>query len=193
MNAVRRNQLLSLELYERLRPVLRPLCIAEKDRRRLTIGEHLTLLFENTQTVWYQVQEILRSEKIIGEAAIAHELDTYNELLPGPNQLAATLLLQFENFSERDAQLRKLAGLEKHLWFVNGERRQAAIFDLRQMNAERVSSVHFVKFPLGGLDSAEFIALANQGQLAIEVSHPELRIRGPIRGPLAIVLSSDLS
>lgn len=193
MNAVHRNELLSLEQYERLRPLLRPLFIAEKDRRRLELGEHLTLLFENTQTVWYQVQEILRSEKIAAEAEIGHELDTYNEILPGPNQLSATLLIQYGDPAQRDAQLRKLVGLENHLWFANGESRQQALFDLRQMAPERVSSVHFVKFPLGGLDAAEFARLGAQGRLAIESTHQELRIRGLLTGTLAQVLSSDLA
>jgi hypothetical protein len=85
MKAVHRGQILPYDQYEKLRPLLRPLFIAEKDRRRLSVGEHVTLLFENAQTVWYQVQEMLRSERITSEAGIAHELDTYNELLPGPN------------------------------------------------------------------------------------------------------------
>jgi hypothetical protein len=81
-------EILPFQQYEILRPRLRPLFIAEKDRRRLAVGDHMTLLFENGQTVWYQVEEMLRAEKISDEAAIRHEIDTYNELLPKLGELA---------------------------------------------------------------------------------------------------------
>jgi len=193
VKAVLRNQLLPLEQYERLRPLLRPLLIAEKDRRRLEMGDHLTLLFENTQTVWYQVQEMLRSEHIADEPGIEHELDTYNELLPGPNELSATLLLHFREPATRDVALRKLVGLERHLWLINGDRRQQARFDQRQFTTERISSVHFVRFPVGGLDSEEFRSRARQGLLAIETTHPELPLRVPLGGQLAEALAGDLA
>jgi hypothetical protein len=77
-------EVLPVTTYDRVRPLLRPLCIAEKARRRLAVGPHLTLMFENRQTVWYQIQEILRTERIFEDAAINAEVETYNELLPRP-------------------------------------------------------------------------------------------------------------
>jgi hypothetical protein len=193
MKAVQRGQILPFDQYEKLRPLLRPLFIAEKDRRRLAVGEHVTLLFENAQTVWYQVQEMLRSERITSEDGIAHELDTYNELLPGPNELAATMLIEFTDAATRDENLRKLAGLENHIFLVIGERRQKARVDLRQVSAERVSSVQFLRFGLGGLDAEAFVAKAAQGLISVEVTHPMMQVRAPIEGALAAALAQDLS
>jgi hypothetical protein len=193
MKAVQRGEILPYEQYEKLRPLLRPLFIAEKDRRRLAVGEHVTLLFENAQTVWYQVQEMLRSESITAEAGIAHELDTYNELLPGPNELAATMLIEFADPAQRDENLRELIGLEDQLYLVIGDRRQKARVDLRQISADRVSSVQFVRFGLGGIDAEGFAALARQGRVVVEITHPAMTVRAPIDGALAAALAQDLS
>ncbi len=193
MKAVQRGQILPCDQYERLRPLLRPLFIAEKDRRRLAVGPHLTLLFENAQTVWYQVQEMLRSERIASEDGIAHELDTYNELLPGPNELAATMLIEFTDAGTRDENLRKLVGLENHIFLVIGERRHNARVDLRQVSAERVSSVQFLRLGLGGLDAGGFTAKAAQGAINVEVTHPAMQLRAPIGGALAAALAQDLA
>ena len=192
MKPVQMAQILSYELYEKLRPLLRPLFIAEKDRRRLTIGEHVTLLFENAQTVWYQVQEMLRSERISSEEGIAHELDTYNELLPGPNELAATMMIQFTDAAQRDENLRKLAGLENQIYLRISDRRQKARVDLRQVSDERVSSVQFVRFALGGIDAEGFATKARQGQISVEIEHPAMTMSAPITDTLAAVLVEDL-
>jgi Protein of unknown function (DUF3501) len=193
MKAVQRSQILPYEQYEKLRPLLRPLFIAEKNRRRLAVGEHLTLIFENAQTVWYQVQEMLRTEHITAEEGIEHELDTYNELLPGPNELAATLLIEFTDTAQRDENLRKLVGLENHLFLVIGERRQKARVDLRQVSTDRVSSVQFLRFSLGGLDARGFTAKAAEGHIAVEVTHPHMTARAAVNGPLAAALAEDLA
>lgn len=193
MKAVQRNQVLSYDQYEKLRPLLRPLFIAEKERRRLAVGEHLTLLFENAQTVWYQVQEMLRSERIESEEDIAHELDTYNELLPGPNEVAATLLIEFPDPAQRDENLRKLTGLEDQISLVIGDRRHQARVDMRQIASERVSSVQFVRFGLGEIDAETFAQGAAQGRIAVEITHPAMIVRGLISGPLAGALAQDLS
>lgn len=192
MKPVTLKEILPFEQYEILRPRLRPLFIAEKARRRLAVGEHLTLLFENGQTVWYQIEEMLRTERISDEAAIRHELDTYNELLPRPGELTATMLVEYPDVNQRDAALRELIGLERHVWIRLDSRRENVRFDLRQMATDRVSAVQFVRFPLGGLDSSEFLALANAGKVAIEVDHPKLQDRTEITGPLAELLSQDL-
>jgi Protein of unknown function (DUF3501) len=184
-------EILPFEQYEILRPRLRPLFIAEKNRRRLHLGEHLTLLFENGQTVWYQVEEMLRTERITAEAAIRHEIDTYNELLPRPGELTATMLVEYPNAAQRDVALRELVGIERHVWICLADRRESARFDPRQMSTERVSSVQFVRLPLGGLDAEEFRALANAGKIALEVDHPKLKARAEVRDALAETLAQD--
>ena len=185
-------EILPLRDYERVRARLRPLFIHEKDRRRLAVGSHLTLLFENAQTVWYQVQEMIRTEKLETPDAIAHEIDTYNELLPGPHELAATMLIEYADAAHRDVALRRLLGLENHVWIVLGDYRARAIFDERQMDTERISSVQFVRFPVGQVDRETFLALADTGKAAIEIDHPSLAARAPITGAIARALSEDL-
>jgi hypothetical protein len=108
--------------YGRVRGRLRALFIHEKDRRRRAVGSHLTLLFENGQTVWYQTQEMIRTEELVTADAIAHEIETYNELLPGPGELAATMLIEYPEPMQRDAALRRLLGLEDHLWILMGRK-----------------------------------------------------------------------
>jgi hypothetical protein len=186
-------EIIPFEQYEILRPRLRPLFIAEKERRRLAVGEHLTLLFENGQTVWYQVEEMIRSERISAEDAIRHEIDTYNELLPRPGELTATMLIEYADEAQRDAALRELVGLERHLWIRIGELREHARFDTRQIATDRISAVQFVRFPLGGLDQQEFLKFAAEGKIAIEADHPKLNVRAPIAGPIAISLARDLA
>jgi len=185
-------EILPLAHYERVRPRLRALFIAEKDRRRLAVGEHLTLLFENGQTVWYQVHEMLRAERMTDDEAIQHEIDTYNELLPRPGELVATLLIEYAQPAERDEALHRLIGLERHMWLMIGEKRQKADFDTRQMAPDQVSAVQFVRFPLAGVDAREFAELANAGRVAVEVDHPHLSARAPITGAIAAALAEDL-
>jgi Protein of unknown function (DUF3501) len=192
MKPITTSEILTLADYERVRGRLRPLFIHEKDRRRLAVGSHLTLLFENGQTVWYQTQEMIPTEKLVSADAIAHEIETYNELLPRPGELAATMLLEYPDAAQRDAALRRLLGLENHLWILISEKRERAVFDMRQMTIDRISSVQFVRFPVGSIDRSELLALSDAGKLAIEVDHPSLATRAAIVGQLARALAEDL-
>jgi hypothetical protein len=184
-------EVLPVTVYDRVRPLLRPLCIAEKDRRRLAVGPHLTLLFENRQTVWYQIHEILRTERVFEDAAVNHEIENYNQLIPRPGELFATLLIEYADPAERDAALARLVGLERHLWIVLDGRRVGARFDERQMLPDQISAVQFIAFPLGA-DAEHFAELAAAGKVAIEVDHPHLSARATITGPLAAALADDL-
>ncbi|MGH8013370.1 MAG: DUF3501 family protein [Candidatus Binataceae bacterium] len=192
MKPVTLKEILTLQQYDVLRPRLRPLFMVEKDRHRLAVGEHVTLLFENARTVWYQVQEMMRTERMTSEGAIRHEIDTYNELLPLPGELSATVLLEFAR-EERDKALRALVGIEQQVFIRIDQRREPARFDPRQMSAERVSSVQFARFPLGGLDPYEFLEMANREKVAIEITHPSLSAKGLITGTLAQALAQDLA
>lgn len=192
MTAVTLKEILPIAQYEILRPRLRPLFIAAKERRRLPLGGHITLLFENGQSVWYQVQEMIRTEHLTAEDAIRHEIDTYNELLPRSGELAATMLIEYPDERERDRNLRELVGLETHLWIRLGERREKARFDIRQIATDRVSAVQFVRFPLGGIEPHEFKKLADDGRVEIEVDHPKLAVTVDITGDLAEALARDL-
>lgn len=178
--------------WERVRPVLRPLFIHEKELRRLRVGERLTFLFENAQSVWYQVEEMLRVERITAEDAIAHELETYNELVPREDELSATMLVEYEEAAERDVALKKLVGLERHVHLVAGDRRIGASFSESQISTEAISSVQFVRFPLPRGLGEKLVDLATAGKLAIEVDHPAMSAKAIISEELASSLLEDL-
>lgn len=135
--------------YELERDAWRPHVLALKERRRIRLGDHLTFLFENRETVRYQIQEMMRIERIVRAQDIAHEVATYNELIPAQGELSASLLIEYETEAERNVKLRELLGLERHLWVeVTGAGRTPAIFDERQIATDRISSVQYVKFRL---------------------------------------------
>lgn len=192
MKKIAFEEILALADYERVRNRLRPLFIHEKERRRLHVGSHLTFIFENAQTAWYQVEEMIRTEKITERDAIQHEVDTYNELIPAAGELAATLLIEYAEPRERDAALARLVGVERHLWLKIGTQKIAARFDDRQMSDEKISAVQFVRFALEGIDAAKFLDLAGKGELAVEADHPSLAARGEVSGLLAASLAEDL-
>ena len=156
MRPVEISEVKNIADYELARPELRPRMMALKDRRRVPLGPHLTFLFENRETVLYQVQEMMRIERIVKPEQIAHEVETYNELIPAAGQLSATLLVEFEDARERDRQLRQLVGLERHIWIEVGGKRVPARFDQRQMDDVRLSSVQYVKWQLDPEQVAAF-------------------------------------
>jgi len=192
MKKISEDDILGLEHWERSRTVLRPVFIHEKERRRLAVGSHLTFLFENTATVWYQIEEMIRSERMTDDGAIQHEIDTYNELIPARGEISATLLIEFAEAKERDATLRRLVGIEKNLWLKLGDVRVPLKFDERQMSSERVSSVQFVRFEVG-MESDAFLKLALADQVAVQADHPTLGAEAKITGDLAKSLAEDLS
>ena len=192
MRPVTIDQILGFEQWERVRPVLRPLFIREKEHRRLAVGAHLTLLFENAQTVWYQVEEMVRAEHMSDPDAVQHELDTYNALLPAAGELSATLLIEYADPRERDEALSKLVGLDRHLYLKMNDRRVPARFDETQMEAGAISAVQFVRFSTEGADADQLIKLAAAGALAVEVDHPSLTASAPIAGAFARALADDL-
>ncbi len=173
MNPVTPADIRSNRDYELSRDEVRRRILAVKAPRRIHVGTEATLLFENRQTLIYQIQEILRIERIEDPRAIRHEIDTYNELLPAGGELSGTLLLEYEDADVRARRLAELVGIEKHLSVaIEGAGTFAAVFDLRQMDESRVSAVHYVKFPIG-----EAAAAAVRAGAAVEfrIDHPAMR------------------
>ena len=147
MKPVAREELLDLAAYEKARPRIRARVMKVKEPRRVHLGEWLTVLFENPETVRYQVQEMIRAERIVDEAAIAHELETYNELLGRKGELGCALLIEIDDPALRDAKLREWLLLPKHVYVVTASgRRVPATYDPRQVGADRLSSVQYLKF-----------------------------------------------
>jgi hypothetical protein len=150
MKKVERAELLDHVTYGERREALRAAAMAAKAPRRVHLGAHLTFLFENRETIRYQIQEMIRAEQLVRERDIQHELDTYNAVLGGPGELGCTLLIEIADEAERARLLRAWRDLPGHVWmtFTDGSREQAA-FDPEQMNAEKLSSVQFLKFAAG--------------------------------------------
>ena len=151
MKPVARQEILDLTAYEKARPAVRESMLAVKAPRRIHLGEALTFLFENRDTMRYQVQEMVRAERMVDEEAIAHELETYNELLGREGELGATLLIEIDDPDERAVKLRDWMGLPGSLYVKTASgRRVKATFDARQVGDERLSSVQYLKFDTHG-------------------------------------------
>ena len=169
---ISRESLMSLEVYAKKRPEFRKQVIEHKRHRTVHLGNHVTLLFEDEMTLRYQVQEMLRIEKIFEEDGIQSELDAYNPLCPEGSNFKATMLIEYENVGDRKAALAKLIGIEDRLFIqVEGQPRVYAIADedLDRENDEKTSAVHFVRFELTPEMKA---ALKGGAQMMVGCDHP---------------------
>lgn len=191
---VQRSEILNIAEYEKARPEFRKQVIALKECRRVSVGPHLTFLFENHETVRYQIQEMMRVERIVDERAIRHEIDTYNALVPNEGCLSATLLLEYEDRELRATALPALRGIERHVWLRCGDlERVPGRFDPAQIGDERVSSVQYVQFQLSPAHRERWNALGAAGKLAIKIDHPHYAHEAPIPPGVAEALSQDLA
>ncbi len=191
MNRVTPAEIKSLADYELARDAFRKRVLEVKEVRRVRVGEHLTFLFENHDTVLYQIQEMLRVERITEPTAIAHEIRTYNDLIAGADELVATLLVEYEEPGERARMLRELVGLDHHVSFiVDGAAPCRAVFDEAQMSEQKISSVHYVRFPLGK-EGAE--ALRGGAGATLVVDHPRMSERAVLTTENLTALCLDLA
>jgi hypothetical protein len=172
MPRITRESLLTLEAYARERSALRAKVIPHKKVRTVHLGEHVTLAFEDEMTMRYQIQEMLRAEKIFEEAGIQGELDAYNPLVPDGTNFKATMMIEYEDVEARRRALSRLKGIEDRVFVqVEGCPRVYAIADedLERENEEKTSSVHFLRFEL----APDMIAALKYGVgLAMGVDHP---------------------
>ena len=176
MPRITRNSLMTLEAYASARPDFRARVMTHKKNRALGLGDHVTLLFEDELTIRYQIQEMLRAERIFEEAAIQGELDAYNPLVPDGGNWKATMLIEYTEVAERQQMLARLIGVEDRVWVqVEGHPRVYAIADedLERENADKTSSVHFLRFEL---DRAMTQALKKEAKLAAGIDHPEYTV-----------------
>ncbi len=183
MRTVRREEILPLEVYERSREEIRPAVMEAKRVRRVHVGGVLTFLFENPATIRYQIQEMVRAERMTREAEILHELETYNELLGRRGELGVTLLIELPDPAERDARLREWLGLPAHLYLaLEGGARVRPLFDPRQVGDDRLSSVQYLRFDV-------------QGQVPVAVGSdlPALRVEAALSPEQREALRQDLA
>ncbi len=176
MPAITRESLMTLEAYARERKQFRTGVIAHKKTRTLHLGDHVTLLFEDELTMRYQVQEMLRIERIFEESGIQEELDTYNPLIPDGSNWKATLLIEYEDLVERARMLGRLMNVETRIWMqVAGHARvfPVADEDLERQNETKTSTVHFLRYEL----TPQMIAdLRTGAALSAGVDHPAYQV-----------------
>ena len=170
MRRVERAELMDYVTWTEQRPALRPDFLRAKEQRRIGLGSCLTFLFENHETVRYQVLEMMRVERIVREQDIRHELDTYNELLGQAGGLGCTLLIGIDDEGERDACLRRWIDLLPTLHAVMADGRKVpAQWDQRQVGTDRLSAVQYLQFPVGG-----------EVPIGLSCSHEDERLHGEV-------------
>src|SRR6188768_3556814 len=193
MSHIDPDTLMTLEAYAKARKDFRAKVIAHKKDRTAHLGEHVTLIFEDELTIRYQVQEMLRVERIFEEEGIQDELDAYNPLIPDGRNLKATMMIEYEDEAERRAALAKLKGVEDKTWVrVEGCQKVYAIADedLERETEEKTSSVHFLRFEL----TKEMVDALKYGvTLSMGVDHPHYNATlDPLPANVRTALLNDL-
>ena len=185
MRPVVREEILDFMTYTDRRDALRPAILEAKRVRRVGIGPHLMILFENHQTIWYQIQEMMRVERIVRERDILHEINTYNELIGTNGDLGACLLIGINDPEERARKLTEWMGLLStvYLELADGTR-VAPVWDERQVGDDRLSSVQYLKFPVGGKTPVA---------AGCSFADPVVNFRVEIAGETHAALAADLA
>lgn len=191
MEKIRFDEVQNLYEYEKVRDAVRREIIALKARRRVAVGDRLSFLFENRRTVLFQIQEMIRAERIVADDRVRDEIDVYNELIPGPGELSATMMIEIVEQAEIKPELDRLMGIDsgEHVWLQIG--RDYAIpgqFEPGHSKEDKIAAVHFVRF---ALPAAAREALARE-PVALVVEHPSYRARAELAPETKAALLEDL-
>jgi hypothetical protein len=194
LSALKRQDLYSLEEYSRIRDDFRRRVMSHKTSRRLPLGDNAALYFEDRLTMQYQIQEMLRIERIFTDEGIREELDSYNPLVPDGRNWKATFMLEYPDEKERRHALGVLLGIENHVWMqveAHDRIRPFADEDLDRETAEKTSSVHFLRFEL---DEEMVVDLRGGATLAAGIDHPAYGVEiCPIPDQVRASLLGDLA
>lgn len=193
MDKLQRDDLLSLERYAAERADFRARAIAHKRARTLHLGAHATLLFEDRLTVLYQVQEMLRIERIFEATGIQDELDTYNPLIPDGRNLKATMLFEYEDEGERRRELATLGGIERKVYAQIDGLAPVAVHadeDMDRSDDTKTSAVHFLRFEF---DDKAIAALRNGTTLHFGIDDPRMPLREAVDATLSAALLQDFA
>jgi hypothetical protein len=190
MRKINLTDILDIAEYERQRLRRRADIIVHKNLRRMEIGPYITLMFETFDTMLYQVQEMMRSERMVQEPLIEREIHVYNELVPERRQLCATMMIAIEDAHDSVTFLRKIVTLPQHTFLVIDEQAIAFQYDLRQFSHDRAGSVHFIKCSLSE-DQAELFSL-QQSRILIRFTHPSYRYEQEMSASLKETLALDM-
>ena len=199
MKPIERNEILGLPEYEAIREHFRTRIIAEKKARRVALGPQASCVFENRDTALMQIQEMLRTERITREAAILHEIETYNQLVPGDHELSATVLIEIEEKADRERFLFEAKGLDRAFAIVVDGTRCTGKHDEARESPDRTTAVHYLKFPLE--PAAEAVlrdVLAKKRKPAdvvveLVVEHPRYSAKAALPAALVQDLAEDLA
>ena len=187
-------EIVDIDAYEPLRDAYRARVVAAKRARRMAVGDRVMLLFENRETVRFQVQEMLRVERIRAPEKVQHELDVYNELLPQGGDLSATLMIEITEPGAIRAELDRMLGIDACVFLVLGDAANAvrvrASFDTTQLEEDRISAVHYLRFPLSPEATARLRDPAFAAQIAID--HDHYRVAAALPHALRASLVADL-
>ncbi|HKJ87764.1 MAG TPA: DUF3501 family protein [Gammaproteobacteria bacterium] len=191
MQALTQQDLLSLEEYERQRKEVQGRIQEHKAGRRLNLDAHITLFFEDRETMWYQVQEMARAERLFKPEELQDELDVYNPLIPDGSNLKATMMIQYDDRAERQERLAELVGIEHQVWLrVDGHDKAYAHADedLDRSTEDKTSTVHFMRFEL----TPEMVRDWKGGSpVHAGIDHDKRRIEVTIPGELHGKLAAD--
>ena len=192
MEKLSREKLMTLERYAVEREAFRAEVIAHKKARRVAVGPHATLLFEDDLTMRYQVQEMLRVERIFEPLAIDEEIATYNPLIPDGRNWKATFLIEYEDVDERAAALARMPGVEDRVWLEIGATARTYAFandDLDRPDRDRTAAVHFLRFEL---DDSQIAAVESGEPVTVGIDHDELRCQATLGPETVASLANDL-
>jgi Protein of unknown function (DUF3501) len=191
MTYVSRGELLGFAEYEQIREPFRRRLMALKEARRVALGPNMTVLFENHDTALYQIQEMLRTERITAEKAIQHEIETYNELVPSERELSATIFIEYPEREQRERMLVALAGVETAFYLRVAGERLPVVGDTRGTDTSRTMAVQYVKFPLS--ESALSALRAGGAELSLGVEHAAYRAEVVLSDNTAQSLQDDFA
>jgi hypothetical protein len=190
---IKPDSLMPLETYARERASFRAKVMEHKKKRTVHLGAHLTLLFEDELTVRYQVQEMLRIERIFEEDGIQGELDAYNPLIPDGSNWKATMLIEYPDVDERHRMLGVLKGVERRVWVQVEECEKVLAIadeDLERETEDKTSAVHFLRFELS---AAMRERLRRGARLTVGVDHPQYRASSELQPEVRSALAADLN
>jgi len=191
MRKVDPREILDLTAYERVRPRYVEDMIEHKRPRRVHVGDALCFVFEDRRTVLFQIQEMTRAERTVDPRAIADEVAVYNELVPGEDELSATLMIEIPDRTKIRAELDRLIGIDEHVYLDVGDATVRATFDPKQFEEDRISAVQYVRFPLGTERARKF--RDPSVPVSLRVDHPHYASRTRIEGETRRALAADLA
>jgi hypothetical protein len=184
-------EIVDRERYQAIRPAYRDALIAHKRDRRLALGDRVTLVFEDRETLRFQVQEMIWVERTVDAEKIQHELDVYNELMPNRGDLSATLFIEITDLAEIRPELERLVGLDERLMLDLGDGGSiAARFDPKQLEEDRLAAVQYVKFVFDDEQARRFTDAGTEAVMRID--HPNYSCAVPIPAPIRQRLIDDL-